>query len=94
VSYGLARQAKDVRRRFSEGGLPIPRDAQEFDDSHGRVYDKRDRGDDDPRDSLMRNLDLPRGDERELVADRDLGPVERSRVLAASGQDPEGPSVT
>jgi hypothetical protein len=35
-----------------------------------RVYEKRDR-DDDPREGLMRDLDLPRGEERELVVDRD-----------------------
>jgi hypothetical protein len=64
------------------------RDAQEFDDGHGRVSDKRDRGDDDPRDSLMRDLDLPRGDERELVVDRDRVYElngEDSRTLAAVG---------
>jgi hypothetical protein len=36
-----------------------------------RVYDPRDRHEHDPRDGLMRDLDLPRGDERELVVDRD-----------------------
>jgi hypothetical protein len=35
------------------------------------VYDKRDRDDRDPRDGLILDLDLPRGDERELVVDRD-----------------------
>ena len=34
------------------------------------MYDERDR-DDDPREGLMRDLDLPRGEERELVVHRD-----------------------
>jgi len=45
-----------------------------------RVYDERDRDDHDPRDGLMRDLDLPRGDERELV-------VERDRVYELDGED-------
>jgi hypothetical protein len=45
-----------------------------------RVYDPRDRGDCDPRDALMRDLDLPRSDERELVVDRD-------RVYELDGED-------
>jgi hypothetical protein len=52
-----------------------------------RVYDKRDR-DDDPREGLMRDLDLPRGEERELVALRDRVyelDGEDSRTLAAVG---------
>jgi hypothetical protein len=51
------------------------------------VYDERDR-DDDPREGLMRDLDLPRGEERELVAVRDhLYELdgEDSRTLAAVG---------
>lgn len=57
---------------------------------HGRarVYDQRDRDDDDPRDSLMRNLDLPRSEERELVVHRDRVyelDGEDSRTLAAVG---------
>jgi hypothetical protein len=40
----------------------------------------RQRGDDDPRDSLMRDVDLPRGDERGLVVDRD-------RVYELNGED-------
>jgi hypothetical protein len=42
----------------------------------------------DPRDGLMRDLDLPRGDERELVVDRDRVyelDGEDSRTLAAVG---------
>jgi hypothetical protein len=53
-----------------------------------REYDARDRDGNDPREALMRDLDLPRGDERELVVDRDrvyeLG-GEDSRTLAAVG---------
>jgi len=53
-----------------------------------RVYDPRDREEHDPRDALMRDLDLPRGDERELVVDRDRVyelDGEDSRTLAAVG---------
>jgi hypothetical protein len=52
------------------------------------VYDERDRDDHDPRDGLMRDLDLPRGDERELVVDRDRVyelDGEHSLALAAVG---------
>ncbi|HLG55940.1 MAG TPA: hypothetical protein VI485_11460 [Vicinamibacterales bacterium] len=57
-------------------------------DERPRVYDERDRYDQGPRDALMHNLDLPRGEERELVVDR--GRVyelngEDSRTLAAVG---------
>jgi len=45
-----------------------------------RVYDPRDRDEQDPRDGLMRDLDLPRGDDRELVVDRD-------RVYELDGED-------
>ena len=45
-----------------------------------RVYDLRDRDERDPRDGLIRDLDLPRGDERELVVDRD-------RVYELDGED-------
>ena len=44
------------------------------------VYDERDRADHDPLDGLMRDLDLPRGEERELVVDRD-------RVHELNGED-------
>jgi hypothetical protein len=49
---------------------------------HGRerVYDEHDRDDHDPRDGLSRDLDLPRGRERELVVDRD-------RVYGLNGED-------
>jgi hypothetical protein len=49
-------------------------------DGRPRVYDERDRDDHDPRDGLMRDLDLPRGEERELVVDRD-------RVYELNGED-------
>ena len=42
------------------------RDRDGREDGRARVYDERDR-DDDPREGLMRDLDLPRGEERELV---------------------------
>ena len=63
------------------------RDRNGREDGRERVYEARDR-DDDPCEGLMRDLDLPRGDERELVVDRDrvyeLG-GEDSRTLAAVG---------
>ena len=40
-------------------------------DCRARVYDERDR-DDDPREGLMRDLDLPRSEERELCLGHDL----------------------
>jgi hypothetical protein len=52
------------------------------------VYDERDRDDRDPRDGLMHDLDLKRGEERELVVDRDRVydlNGEDSRTLAAVG---------
>lgn len=57
-------------------------------DGRARVYEDRERGDLDPRDGLMRDLDLPRGEERELVAVRDRVyelDGEESRTLAAVG---------
>ena len=63
-------------------------DARDRDDQWRRVYDERDRDEHDPRDGLMRDLDLPRGDERELVVDRDRVyelDGEDSRTLAAVG---------
>jgi hypothetical protein len=63
------------------------RDRDEREDVGTRVYNERDR-DDDPREGLMRNLDLPRGEERELVAVRDRVyelDGEGSRTLAAVG---------
>jgi hypothetical protein len=55
-------------------------DARERDDGRARVYDGRDRTNPDPRDGLMHDLDLPHGDGRELVVDRD-------RVYELSGED-------
>jgi hypothetical protein len=40
-------------------------------DERPRVYDERDRDNQDPRDGLMHDLDVPRDEERELVVDRD-----------------------
>jgi hypothetical protein len=60
------------------------RDARE--DGRARVYE-RDR-DDDPREGLIRDLDLPRGEERELVVFRDRVyelDGDDSRTLAAVG---------
>ena len=69
-------------------GDPREYDARDRGDEWPRVYDARDRDDHDPRDGLMRDLDLPRGDERELVVDRDRVyelDGEDSRTLAAVG---------
>ena len=63
-------------------------DARHLGDNLPRVYDTRDRNEQDPRDGLMRDLDLPRGDERELVVDRERVyelDGEDSRALAAVG---------
>lgn len=63
------------------------RDRDGREDGRERVYDERDR-EDDPREGLMRDLDLPRGEERELVAVRDHVyelDGEDSRTLAAVG---------
>jgi len=57
-------------------------------DGRARVYEDRDRDSQDPRDGLMRDLDLPRGQERELVVNRDRVYElngEDSRTLAAVG---------
>ena len=59
---------------------PREYDARDRGDERPRVYDTRDRDEHDPRDALMRDLDLPRGDERELVVDRD-------RVYELDGED-------
>jgi hypothetical protein len=60
-------------------------DPREYDDRdrgdvRPRVYGERERDDHDPRASLMQYLDLPRGEERELVVDRD-------RVYELNGED-------
>jgi hypothetical protein len=69
-------------------GDPREYGEQDRGDERPRVYDERDRNDCDPRDALMHDLDLPRGEERELVVDRDRVyelNVEDSRTLAAIG---------
>jgi len=63
-------------------------DVRERDDGRARVYDQRDQAEHDSRDGLMHDLDLPRGDARELVIDRDRVYElngEDSRMLAAVG---------
>jgi hypothetical protein len=67
---------------MSDARWDDPREYGELDrdDEQPRVYDERDRDDHDPRDGLMHDLDLPRGDERELVVDRD-------RVYELDGED-------
>jgi len=67
------------------------RDRDGRDHGRERVYDDRDRDDHDPRDGLSRDLDLPRGQDRELVLDRDRVYQlngEDSRTLAAVGVFP------
>ena len=69
-------------------GDPREYGERDRDDGRPRVYDQRDRDDHDPRDGLMHDLDLPRGEERELVVDRDRVYElngEDSRTLAAVG---------
>ena len=67
-----------------------PRDYGDLDrgGERARTYDDRDRDHHDPRDALLRDLDLPRGAEREFVVDRDrvyeLNAAD-SRTLAAVG---------
>ena len=58
---------------------PRDNDAPNRSDDWPRVYDPRDRDEYDPRDGLMHDLDLPRGDERELIVGRD-------RVYELDGQ--------
>jgi hypothetical protein len=69
-------------------GDPREYDERDRDDGRPRVYDERDRDDHDPRDGLMHDLDLPRGEARELVVDRDRAYElngEDGRTLAAVG---------
>jgi hypothetical protein len=61
-------------------GDPREQDTREHCTEWPSVYDVRDRDEHDPRDALMRDLDLPRSDERELVVDRD-------RVYELDGED-------
>jgi len=55
-------------------------DPRERDDGRARVYDERDRANHDPRDGLMHDIDLPRGETRELV-------VDRARMYELNGED-------
>jgi hypothetical protein len=69
-------------------GDPREYGERDRDDERPRVYDEHDRDDHDPRDGLMHDIDLPRGEERELVVDRDRVYElngEDSRTLAAIG---------
>src|SRR5215216_4127042 len=69
-------------------GDPCEHGEQERGYERPRVHDDSDRDDDDPRGGLMHDLDLPRGEERELVVDRDRIyelDGEDSRTLAAVG---------
>ena len=69
-------------------GDPREFDARDPGYEWSRVYDPRDRDELDPRDGLMRDLDLPRGDEPELVVYRDRVyelDGEGSRTLAVVG---------
>jgi hypothetical protein len=69
-------------------GDPREYDARDRGNEWPRVYDARDRHEHNPGDGLMRDLDLPRGDARELVVDRDRVyelDGEDSRALAAVG---------
>ena len=62
-------------------------DPRDFDDSRDRTEDLRDR-DGGPRKVFTRDLDLPRGREREIVHDRDREYTLRgseARTLAAVG---------
>jgi hypothetical protein len=59
---------------------PREYDGRDRGDDRPRVYGERDRDDHDPHDSLIHDLDLPRGEERELVVDRD-------RVYELNGED-------
>ena len=56
-------------------------DAREREDERGRGYDQPDR-EHGPRDGLLQDLDLPRGDTREFVVDRD-------RTYELNGEDVE-----
>jgi hypothetical protein len=75
-----------TERRARRGRCPTPAGVIHANTTPGivderpRVYDPRDRDEHDPRDVLMRDLDLPRGDERELVVDRD-------RIYELDGED-------
>jgi hypothetical protein len=51
-------------------GDPREYGRRDLGDKWPRVYDERDRDDRNPREGLMHDLDLPRGEDRELVVDR------------------------
>jgi hypothetical protein len=59
---------------------PREHDDRDRRDDRPRVYGERDRDDLDRRDSLIHDLNLPRGEERELVLDR-------GRVYELNGED-------
>ena len=67
---------------MSDARWDDPRDYGERDrnDGRSRVYDDRDQDDYDPHDGLMHDLDLPRGEEHDLVVDRD-------RIYELNGED-------
>ena len=72
----------------ARSGDPREYGERDLGDERSRVYDGRDRGGHDPRDGLMHDLDLPRGEDRELVVDRDRTYElngEDSHALAAIG---------
>ncbi len=69
-------QAAMSREGFAAGEDGLVLDDPRSDDSRDRAedprdIDARDREPSDPRDVFMRNLDLPRGHERDRVHDRD-----------------------
>jgi hypothetical protein len=64
-------------------------DLRERDDGRARMYDERARVEHDARDGLMHDFDLPRGEARELVVDRDRG-QDRHHAEAVDELDVEG----
>ena len=68
-----------AQRRGSELRVDL-KERVNSDNERPRVYGERDRDDHDPRDAMMRDLDLRGGEERELVVDRD-------RVYELNGED-------
>ena len=67
-------------------GDPREYGEREHGDERPRVYDDRDRDDYEPHDGLMNDLDLPRGEDRELVVSRD-------RVYELDGEDSRAPAA-
>jgi len=80
------RDRKDVARDLGRGpGEPKPSSGNEHGPREDARLPERDR---DPRDAFMRDLNLPRGHEREIVRDRDREYTLRgseSRTLATVG---------